>query len=342
MKYTYSLIISAVLLLNSCVSTNFITIDVREPAVVTFDSTIVNVVVVDNSPSVKDSILSMDPYSRKGGIKYIIVPLDSAKWALSKSLAQFMDEENYFGKVSRYRFNTRENDYSDGDAPLTENEIAEICKQTDADALISIDRFIFGGSLASYDEYFYTDNVLMTQIGVLARAYQANGVRLEPDIVVVDSLFWTGKSRDNNILVPLPAYEDAAMETSVKVADKLVNYFVPSWETQNRWYYSGIGGNSNKAVQAIKTDNWREAADIWEKAYDTTENTLTKARLASNIALAYECLDDITESLRWVETSFNLIPEHGNTRLSELTTIYKKALLERIKNKNKLQKQLGN
>lgn len=341
MKYIYSLIILAVLLLSSCVSTNFITIDVREPAVVTFDSTVVNVIVVNNSPRVSGTVLSTKPYSRKEGNQNIIVSLDSAKWAVSNSLAQFMDEEKYFGSVSHYRFNTREDDM-DKDIPLTENEVAEICKKTGADALISIDRFVFGGSLSSYNEYLYTDNLLMTEIGVQARAYKSNGIKLEPDIAVIDSLFWRGKSRDNDILIPLPAYEDAVMETSVKIADKLVNYFIPSWETQNRWYYSGVGSDSNKAVQAIKTGNWSEAADIWEKSYNATDNTLTKARLASNIALAYECMDDITKSLEWVEISFDLIPQHSNTRLSELTTIYKKVLLERLKNKNKLKIQLGN
>ena len=348
MKKHLLFIFSTATLLASCVSTNYLSIDIRRPAVVTFDSTVVNLVVVDNAASMPDAndVSDEERMSSQKEIQLVTLPLDSAKWALTKGLAQFMDEEKYFGKVSRYRINMRDDSDFEKDRPLTKGQISTICEQTDADAVISIDKFLFSSTLDKYENPYTgaTDDVLAMRTGIVARAYTAQGKLLEPEVTVLDSLFWQGSSymtrNGYKPILPLPELEEASIEMAVHTADKLVDYFIPSWQTQTRWYYSN-SGNMKKAGKLAQGGKWAEAAEAWRQLFDKEKNPLRKARLASNIALANEYLDDIENARHWIDAAFELIPSHGDSKLTELTTIYKKVLIERERYSNKLKEQVG-
>ena len=124
----------SITLMASCVSTNFITIDIREPAYVTLPPEIVNVTVVDNSYiAEKDKIEALFKKEDNETIVYI----DSTQNQFSTLLVQYMNEEGFFNQVVFYP-NFRHGADSLF-SPMSAELIEDICKETGPDALISID-----------------------------------------------------------------------------------------------------------------------------------------------------------------------------------------------------------
>lgn len=336
MKYLYAIIISLIIL-SSCISTKYVNINVYDPALITFDSTIVNVIIVDNVPDSKNQLDSI--VNNNWGTEFITLSADSAKWALTKSLAQFMDEEQYFNRVARYRYVTGRDSTFDKNLPLTKTDIADICEKTESDALISLDQIIISPTIEKISDYPSTINLLEIKTGVLLRTYKADGTMLMPNITMIDSLYWEGIELRNRIIKPLPDFEEATMEAAVNLADKLVDVYIPHWRETQRWYYS-IGKNASKAAEQAQ---WSEAAVLWNEIFDKEHNNDSrKARLAFNIALANECMDDIENAIKWIDIAFYLIPQHNNTILADHTTVYRNELMKRKIDKEKLANQIGN
>lgn len=338
MKHIYKFLFISILF-SSCISTRYINIDVYEPATITFDSTIVNVLIANNTPSTYQQHITYNDDSEKE----LSIINDSAKWMITKSLAQFMDEEKYFGSVGYYNFQLREDTLFDKDIPLNKKQIAELCELTQTDAIISLDKVVISASIEKVNNFDYTYNdILELKSAALLRVYNADGEMLQPKIIIIDSLYWQGYSTIRNIIEPLPPFKNATMEAAVHLADKLVNFFIPHWQTTLRYYYSSSKGNMKKADKAAQSGNWAEAENYWTALFEKDDNILRKARLASNIALANECQNNLENAKKWIDISFNLIPEHGNLILANNTTVYREELARRINNKEKLDKQIGN
>ena len=127
----------------------------------------------------------------------------------------------------------------------------------------------------------------------------------------------------------------------MKAADAVTSSIVPSWKTDNRWYYSDSSKGMREATKMVLAGKWQEAADIWSELYDKEKNTNKKIRLASNIALANENLDDIENALAWINIAYDLLPQKSKSDLASQVFFYKETLTKRNLDKNKLYKQLG-
>ncbi len=66
-----------------------------------------------------------------------------------------------------------------------------------------------------------------------------------------------------------------------------------------------------------------------------------RARLASNIALANESLDDVTNAKEWINTAFEILSEDSKSELNAQITQYRTELILRENNIPKLHEQLG-
>lgn len=324
----------AVLLLTSCNTINLVTIDVRNPATITFPPDVTNVLIVDNTPvSIKDN------NEKKEGDEPSILTVDSAKTILLKSLNQFMNEEKYFSKVETYPYHTNG---SDDLTHLTERKVQSLCNEREADALISLDLFTISGQLESeITGYMGSYRMLGTKLGILVSTYSKDGTPYRKPIVQLDSLYreesvdW---SRVNSSILPL---NDLIVEISVKGADNLTGKFIPSWQQQERWYYSSKSSKMKDAEKLVKTTKWKEAADIWTSLYNNEKNSKKKIRLASNIALAYEYIDDIDNAQEWIKKAYDLLPPKSSSDLALQVMAYKSILDRRVKAMPVLHEQLG-
>ncbi|GAB6009323.1 DUF6340 family protein [Dysgonomonas reticulitermitis] len=335
MKHIFTLIFLAAFA--SCATTNFLTIEIKEAATVTFPNDVKNVLIVDNSATDEEA------ESDKNDSKLAIISNDSAKSIAINSLKKFMNEEKYFDRVDVYPQKINSTGSIEEIKPLAPSKVRSLCQSNKADAVISLDLYMVSASVEAETVYFFNNySLLNAQVGSILRVYRANGTMIAPPVVYMDSLFlessedWSLKKSNINELNGLVA------EISIKAADNLTGAFIPSWKTQARWFFSDSSSEMKKAAKYVAEGKWEEAADIWSALYDKESNKNKKIKLASNLALANECLDDIDNALAWISIAFEQLPQNKNSsELALLTFGYREILNKREKNKSKLYEQLG-
>lgn len=340
MKYIFSTLI-AILFLSSCgTSINLQSISVRNPAIVTFPENVTNILIVDNSPPYKED----DKHNhddKKENNELGILTGDSARTLLLKSLKQYMSEESYFSKVELYPYRTN-NRSADEVAPLSKRKVQSLCIERGADVLISLDLFTISAHIETENTaYFSNYSILSTRLGTLVRVYSNDGSQYTKPIVQLDSLFREESADWSKIKSNIPEINSMITEIATVGADRLTGKFIPSWQMQDRWYYSGSSSKMKEADKLAKQNKWKAAADIWNSLYEKEKNSKKKIRLASNIALANEYLDDVENAIQWINTAYDLLPEKSKTDLALQIMKYKQILEKRGKTMPLLYEQLG-
>lgn len=311
----------------SCTSVEFINIDTREPAPVTFESGTRKILIVDNSfkPIVFDS-LSAKSLSYRA--------IDSVRPLLLNTFARFMNEEKIFDTVEIYPYYPKPlYKYYKNDSlleyPLTPKEIQKICLKTNSDALISLDFIrVLTDSLSS--------QLAISNIDCIFRGYSANGDKLHVPSIETDTIV----SPSYAFIQP---YKQTPLMTKsiIHYADMLVDYFVPRWETEERIIFHEQPDNVNKAIPLIQRGSWAGAALIWEEQFENTKNNNKKAKFASNIALAHEITDNLDDASEWINIAYDLLPEKNKSEYAQYIREYKKHIEERLKKAVILSKQLN-
>lgn len=317
-------IVSLIVIFNSCTTTNIISIDVLNPAALTVSTKAENqnIIIVDNTPPNNEEVDNQENIAS--------LSVDSARTTMLYSLVKFMNEESYFNNVDIYPYRTRDDSVAEKTKLLTTSEVMDICRETSTDALISVDEFVLYGEI---DQSY--DHILEMKIGTALRIYSpSTGRMIQPPIIYTDSLYWFNTYSSKQV-------DDAISEISTIAADKLASIFVPSWEKQTRWYYSDGSNEMKQADKLVKDNKWKEAAVIWGTLFDKEEKNSRKIKLASNIALANECLDDIPNAVIWINIAYDLSPESSNAEYVIKTTLYREILKKRETNISELKEQLG-
>lgn len=322
--------------LNSCVSVNYLPIDVRQPALVSFPPNVTKVLLVDNSYA-PDETPANDEAEAEG-----ILSTDSSRTVLLTSLKQFMDEEKYFNTVDLYPYKT----YSgtgDDEHPLSARKIQTLCVEKSADAVVTLDWFVMSAQLETENTgYFNTYNILGAKLGAIARAYDKDGSEyIHQPIVLVDSLFREEAIDWSRLKNNVDEINSIISEMATVGADKLTGSLIPSWKSQMRWYYSDNSSDMKQAGKLASSGKWKDAAAIWGGLFDKETKAIKKIRLASNIALANESLDDVENAKVWINIAYELLPEISNAELTKMVTLYRNELTLRGNNLPKLYEQLG-
>lgn len=330
-------IIAVTFALFSCTSTNVLTIDVLNPAVISFSPDIVNVAIVDNAAvQPDDEGHIMVDFNAK--IEPQPASTDTAKSVFKDALAQFMNEENYFNKIDIYPLNIRSDKDWEHALILSKGDISDICQEMDADAVISLDIFMTSSDLVlgKYKGPFNMGfSELKTKMGLSYRIFDKSGQLIAGPIAQIDSAFW------NNLERNIPHRDDALKEMALISAENVSKKLIPYWEKQERWYFSDGRSAMKNAATFAKEGKWKEAAHIWGELYKVEKKDQQKIKLASNIALANECLDDIENALEWIRTAASLIPDKSDSDLALMTISYMAQLQKRAINNPKLHTQLG-
>lgn len=317
--------------MSSCVSTRFLNIDVYEPATYNLDSTVVNVVIVNNTPvyqnTLKDSLISAIDNKNTSYFE-----LDSIKQLYANSLAVYMDDEKYFNKVNlaNYQNIVEREDINIDMYPLKRGLVKDICRDNESDALISIDHYYMTGKIEEY----YQSDILSVNTNVLLRLYKSDGSLIQNNIILNDTVYWSNIGYRS-----LPTVEQALKEAAIIASDKTVNKFIPHWETVERFYFAGING---KADQAANKGDWTQAALLWKESYDKENKVAKIVKIALNIAFANECMDDLANAKIWIDIAKEMVPKKKNSELYKLTSYYENAINERYESDQKIRKQIGN
>lgn len=338
MKYILYTIVFALITASCAPTASLVSIDVLEPARISFPPEVVNVMIVDNSPSQAEEALIVNG---EANANIDFISTDSVKAIMLRAMSQFMNEEEYFGEVNLYERNTN-GDNSTEMKPLTARKVQSIAREGNADMLIVLDLFSTSATSEYVNtEYFEGFNLFTAKIGAILRTYDDAGEPLSPPILHLDSLYRESSTTWVNRSNSIEQMNGLIYDIAIQSADKLARTFIPSWKTYGRVLYSGGSKQHKEAAALVKEGKWAEAAEIWTSLYNTEKNRNKRIQLASNIALANEYTDNIEDAVRWINEAYNALPENSKSPLAFEVFQYRIELIERQASIPELYKQMG-
>lgn len=333
----------AVTVLTGCGTINYINIETHKPAEITFPSMVSKVLIVNNAV----------PQPDKSGYEYKLLGVvqdtarakaDSALFDAGRALGLSILETNYFNDVLLFHEGTRKDTNYLSDEKLSQATVQALCEETNADAVISIDRLLFDmtKTTASFSSGLFLGFINVRMASVM-RAYIPERETPMATVLLSDSIFWSEQGETVKQLDSyLPSPEDALRESAKHLGNMAVSNFVPHWDNEIRWFYTGISTEWKQASAYTSAQRWDSAEQAWKSAYNKTKNETQKAKLASNIAFTKEMQGNYVESLEWAEKACALFKEKGEaTRDYQLLYQYVLTLQERIKQNRKLNIQIG-
>lgn len=357
------LLCTNILLFSSCAQTRYVNIETLKPATIVFPDGTENILIVDNS---FDSQL-YNPMS--GQPKTSKLPTKSYRSVLLNMVKGTLIKEKIFNKVDVYPYYpqplyTYQDNDSIGEYPLTESDIRELCIKTGSDAVISLDYMtIFCQNIGS--------SLCQTDMAIRLRCYSSEGYEIGNKTDKTASFkrrvtqFNDTDSLSRELSTPINY-------SAVQLGGTLRSVFVPVWDTQERFYYvtgnadwyitrDYIDGkvknpaekskklsdkvkwiNSTKELEEqFEKDRWKNTAEEWKKLFDKTKNNQKKIKFAFNIALAYEYMDDVDTSAKWINEAFDMLSPNSKSKLAKQVKSYRRTILQRQAEMPLLRRQLN-
>lgn len=348
MKKSTSCIFSLLLisLMTGCSGIRYISIETHEPAQVTLPAAMRSLLIVNNTVQQPDDVGHEQKLLGKRNYERVDVSSDSVAIFYTEALAQFLGEEEYFDAIKYYNEPLRQDKSFWQEFPILPEKMAELRGETSSDAIVSLDKLLIQ---TYWTDYYQTEGykyaALNAKIQSTIRVYMPSLDGKIPAVQFTDSLKWEGYDiRDERAFAELivPTQQEAMKQIAVYAAEKMTKVFAPHWETQDRWYYTPVNSRMREGEMYAKDNQWEKALSKWREHFDKERNKLNRARVAHNIALCYEMLDDMPSAQEWADTAFDLFeqstPNNSMGRKSAL--VYKRELERRTDVSNKLNMQL--
>lgn len=313
-KISHLLIISAVgILMISCSGLKYLTVETREPAQVTLPADVLRVTVVNNVVQQPEEIGHYLKQLGRSSTERDKASSDSMAIFYTEALSQFLNEEDYFQRVTFYENPLRKDSDFFREQALSPERMNEIRNETKADAIISLDKLIVETDKREhFKQQGYTYSDMTCKIHSIIRVYLPTMDGRIPAVQYTDSLHWEGFDIQDKIAyseMMLPSREEAMKLLTVRAAEKMTNVFAPHWEKQDRWYYTMPNTLMREGEVFAKVADWENAIVKWEAFYKSNSNKTSRAKAASNIALAYEMSDDMDKAFEWAKSANELFNE---------------------------------
>ena len=334
------------IVLTSCSGMKTLTIQTHEAAQVTLPKDIRKLLIVDNAVSQSSDVGHTEKRMGRSTSNKATVITDSLPIIFTEALAQFLDEEEFFDVVMLHDKPLRSDREYWKEEPLTPEQMLQLKNETGADAIVSLDKLLVTSNWTdNFIQEGYPYATLRGKIATTMRVYLPTLEGRIPTVQFTDSLEWQGFDISDGRAYAefvIPHAENALKDHTVYAADKMTYVLTPHWITQERWYYTLSSSMARDAESFAEQTKWAEAIAKWENFYNLSKKKIDKAKVASNIALGYEMLDDLQTAHTWITTAQQLFNESTITESLERkrATVYKTEIERRLDISNKLNMQV--
>ena len=334
----------SVCFLASCSSVNYVGIETYNPAEITFPGNVGKILVVNNAVHQPDDVgCEFTLFGDK--VDTCRVKADSALFYACSGLGKAMADISFFNDVLLYHDAVRKDDVYYEDKKLTQDQVQELCDETGTDAVVSFERLLFESkkNIMAYAEG-YVGGEIQVKISGVVRGYLPGRPNPLATVYVADSVFFNEEA-PNLILLDkfLPSSENALRASAEYIGIKTSPNFVPHWNNETRWFYTGMGTKWKEASAYAQSEKWDKAVEYWEHLYEKSGGWKAKAKAASNIALGYEMKTKLDEAYEWANKSAELFKkgEGEDGKNTKLLALYVEVLRNRVRSDKKLNMQFG-
>ena len=339
---SFLIILFLALLMSNCAGIKYLTVETREPAQVNLPSNVLSIAIVNNVVQQPDEVGHDSIPLGRTQAERTKASSDSVAIFYTEALAQFLDEEDYFQRVMHYNEPLRNDNDFFREKPVDPETMHRIRRETGADAIISLDKLIIETKKRNHfrqQGYNYAD--MTGKIHSILRVYLPTMEGKIPAVQYTDSIRWEGFDiQDGRAYadIMIPSREEAIKILAVRAAEKMTYVFAPHWEMQDRWYYTLANSLMREGEAYAQGSEWSKAIERWETFYNNSSKKTDKAKAASNIALAYEMLDDMRQALEWATVANDQFNESTapNSLERKRSLLYKSEIQRRLNNSNRL------
>ena len=319
----------------------YIVVDVTVPASVTIPENIKSIVVNNR---LADSSLTLD--SKKDVLLTGTGKDDvssSASLKVMRGLIEAMIQNDRFlykGKVLNYIKKDAEIELP---VPLSAEKVEKICRDFDADALISLESFQYSSGII-YDSFEtvdpadrykssantirydtrhkswyntirfdirkieYFNAILKVNVKLGWRVYSAIGGEViyegyQPDSVAYEV---QGPTKEE-VRKRLPSIITVVEKAGSVAGTNVLNKISPSFRTVERYYFKKANNDFREAWKLVKFRRWEDAGNLWEP-YLNSSNLKERAMASYNMALIAEMNGDIDQAGKLINQAAELYP----------------------------------
>jgi hypothetical protein len=335
----------------ACDSVRKLSIEVQKPAAITLPLSVQNVLVLNNAVSQPNTYGIWQNFNGAEIKDSCKIDLDSAVWRTANTMAAALKISKFFNSVAMFREPIRADKEWLMFYPIPEPIQENFYKAADCDALFTIDRLILAlkENVKNNKDYtdpipgYYTDITLEAML--TCSFYMSDSKKPFKTISITDSLFFINLVENELPFIYTDIPEIMIAEIGYNIGKKMAAKFLPTWEAADRLVYMNSYSRMKDANSFSLTGNWDKAKALWITEFESHKKPISKARVASNIALACEMMDDIDTALVWATKAKDFF-ESGNknehhTEEVEFIDKYITELQTRIENNNLIDLQMG-
>ena len=321
----------AILLLPACGAPHsIISLEILEPASITYPEDVQKVGYLNRSPRTLASFHSVNVRSLNDTDLFIIdtIVCSSLRRGFEDGKGEarlsYLDDIDYL--------EARRNDTLFRDKDISAQKVEEICNIFGLDALITQDYYSFkfdeikilNYENSRYEDLYFLFHETKWTISIPGRSKPLDVYTLK------DTLLYGNQSKSGraSYLTPMEMLTDGAHVIGYAFGKRNV----PDWTELNRTVYVGRQAELRKAAKYTDKGDWERAHHLWSQNLSSEDKKLA-AKSAHNIAVYYELEDEIEQAMAFSQKAFDLWP-------SESIESYKQELLLRVLNKKDIFKQL--
>jgi tetratricopeptide (TPR) repeat protein len=304
----------------SCLSTKPLLIEIPQKSTKELPEHIQSLLLIARIDDDRYTDLTTDSLQRifyKQGFSYdtIINDLQTVDTTLRALGDLLFESGRYDYVIPEYRFPKVENtSLIAGEMPW--NEVKELCDTFMTDAILSLDYF----KTRVITDYNKTSNFNVYTNAFSDQAYAEMKISYEAlfrvydplvEKVIVrrfmrDTIIWEATDRSaRDLFYWFTPVKKALTETGIAIALDLSGEISPRWRTEKRSFFASGESNFKQAVPLVNSGQWETAITLWKETVENAKSKSVKSKAEFNIALGYEMLGNIEESIAWALQSYN-------------------------------------
>lgn len=313
MKQLLTITILSLLIFSSCRTTQGMRIEVQRPANITVDSRIQSLALLNHSISGKvgliEGTLTLEtPKQDKELSNECIRGIDELLRTSPRFQIKRCDSSMMASKNTSINFG----------GTMSWDQADSICKKYETDAVLSLEFFDTDFSVINPAATAVTtvQNVLngnTAEVQITGKATARAGFRLyypTTKTIVYEDRYKQDKTWIQRSTNPIEAIaqlikrNDALVAVSYFTGQSFANDLVPLYFWEQRMMYIGKKGGMKIGSRQALTRDWEGSLKTWKEEYESNPKSKIRARVAYNVALAYEVLNDLQNAKIWVQKSY--------------------------------------
>jgi hypothetical protein len=326
----YLLLITISGILFSC-KTSQLTLSVTEPAPVTVPSYVKKVGVINRSMPT-DETKAIDILDKALSLEGIDLDKEGALESIKGLTEELLANERFTEVKALNDIDFRTPRLTLFPVPLTWEIVAQICKETNTDALFALEKFDTDtrvtysnrkvdiktpfGTIPGVEHQADVETIVKTGW----RIYDPAGKAILDEFVYTESIVSTGRGVNPLLAIAaLTGRKAAVNEVSINAGRGYAMRIVPYRLRVMRDYFTKGTDNFKIAKRRAQMGNWDGAGELWLKE---TENSSMKiaGRAAYNMAIISEINGNVDAAISWAVKSYE---DYNNKQAREYVNILK-------------------